>query len=315
MDMSVIVNPIIILFIAIFIGYIAVKTGYLKAEIRKVISTILVKITLPLLILTSLLDKDISSDTIGNVALAAGTAVIVTILLGALGFGTARLFGLREPTKSVHAVLSGGGNVGFLGYPIIFAVFGEEALFYAVIYGTVNDAIFWTLGVYFINRAGGKLVGKDAIKKLLNPSTIAFFVGFPLMLLGVKLPPILQDAFSGIGSLTTYLSMIFIGMTLAMIDIRKIYKRVSMLAPAMIKMIIAPIFAALLFVKLGIHPLAIGAIVLEIAMPAQTVTSIVASEAGSDEVYAAEYIFFSTMLSLVTLPFVYYVMERIMETV
>lgn len=315
MDMSAIVYPIIMLFIAIFVGYIAVKTGYMQVEIRKFISTILVKITLPLLILTSLLEKDVTSDTVGNVALAALSAVVVTILLGALGFGTARLFGLKEPTKSVHAVLSGGGNVGFLGYPIVFAVFGEEALFYAVIYGTVNDAIFWTLGVYLMNRAGGKLVGKDALKKLLNPSTIAFFIGFPLMLLGVKLPPILQDAFSGIGGLTTYLSMIFIGMTLAMIDIRKMYKRVSMLAPAAIKMIIAPILATLLFVRLGINHLAIGAIVLEIAMPAQTVTSIIASEADSDEVYAAEYIFFSTVLSLVTLPFVYYVMERIMEAI
>ena len=315
MDMSVIIRPIAMLFIAIFIGFFSVKVGYLKEEIRKIISTIIVKITLPLMIITSLMEKDITGDTAGNVLLAAGSAVIVMTVLGLLGYGTAMLFCLKEPTKTLHAVLSGGGNVGFLGYPVVAAVFGEEALFYAVIYGMVNDAIFWTVGVYLINRSGGKLVGKEAFKKLLNPSTISFFIGFPLLFLGVKLPPLIHETFAGIGNLTTYLSMLFIGMTLATIDIRKIYKRTSMLAPALIKMVIVPILTAMLFAKLGVGYLAIGAIVLEIAMPAQTVTSIVANEAGSDEAYAAEYIFFSTVLSLITLPFVYYVMEHVVGNI
>ena len=68
----------------------------------------------------------------------------------------------------------------------------------------------------------------------------------------------------------------------------------------------------MLFVHFGLNPVTIGAVVLEIAMPAQTVASIVAMEAGSDEKYAAEYIFFSTLLSLLTLPLIYYIMERIM---
>ena len=315
MDMSVILQPITMLFIAIVIGFVSAKTGYLKDEFRKVISTIIVKITLPLMIITSLTEKNITTDTAGNALLAAGSAVVVMMLLGLLGYGTATLFRLKEPTKTLHAVLSGGGNVGFLGYPIVMAVFGEAALFYAVIYGMVNDAIFWTLGVYLINRSGGKLVGKDALKKLLNPSTISFVVGFAMLFLRLKLPPILHETFSGMGQLTTYLSMLFIGMTLALIDIRQIYKRVSMLAPALIKMVIVPIIVTIVFVKWGITYLAISAIVLEIAMPAQTVTSIVASEANSDEAYAAEYIFFSTVLSLVTLPFVYYVMMIIMWTI
>lgn len=311
MDMSIIIHPIAMLFIAIFIGFIAVKTGYMEEKMRKVISTVIVKITLPLMIITSLLSKELNHDTLGNAAIAAGSAVVVMTVLGILGFGTAKLFGLKEPTKTLHAVLSGSGNVGFLGYPIVQAVFGNEALFYAVIYGLVNDAIFWTVCVYLVNRSSGQLMGKEAFKKLLNPNTIAFLIGIPLLFFGVKLPPLLNNAFSEIGSLTTYLSMIFIGMTLATIDIRSLYKRVSMLAPAVIKMVITPIVVAVLFVRLGVSSVVIGAVVLEIAMPAQTVASIVANEANSDESYAAEYIFFSTVLSVITLPLVYYVMERL----
>lgn len=312
MDMSVIIDPIIKLFIAIFIGFVSVKTGYLAADMRTVLSKIIIRITLPLMIITSLLSKDLTHDTAANAAVAAISAVVVVTVLYFLGLGTAKIFRLKEPTKTLHAVLSGSGNVGFLGYPVALAVFGTEGLFYAVIYGMVNDAIFWTVGVYLINRSGGSLMGKAALKKLINPNTVAFLIGFPLLFLGVKLPPVLNDAFSGIGSVTTYMSMLFIGMTLATIDIKSLYKRVSMIAPAMIKMVIVPVLAARLFVHFGLNPVTIGAVVLEIAMPAQTVTSIVAMEAGSDEKYAAEYIFFSTLLSLVTLPLIYYIMGRIM---
>lgn len=312
MDVSVIVDPIVKLFIAIFIGFVSVKTGYLTADMRNVLSKIIIKITLPLMIVTSLLSKELNGDTAVNAAVAAASAVVVMTVLYFLGLGTASLFRLKEPTKTLHAVLSGSGNVGFLGYPVSLAVFGTEGLFYAVIYGMVNDAVFWTVGVYLINRSGGSLLGKQALKKLINPNTVAFLIGVPLLFFGVKLPPLLQDAFTGIGSVTTYMSMLFIGMTLATIDIKSLYKRVSMIAPAVIKMVIVPILVAALLVRFGLNPVTIGAVVLEIAMPAQTVASIVAMDANSDEKYAAEYIFFSTLLSLITLPLIYCVMERIM---
>ncbi len=312
MDINVIVNPIIKLFIAIFIGFVSAKTGYLKENVRVVISKVIVNITLPLMIFTSLLSKELSGDTVVNSAVSAITCLVVMTVLYILGILTAKIFRLKEPTKTLHAVLSASGNVGFLGYPVVGAVFGAEARFFAIIYGMVNDLLFWTLGIYLINRKTEKEKSDKAYKKLLNPNTIAFLIGIPMLFLKVKLPPILNESLSGIGETTTYLSMIFIGMTLATIDIKKIYKRVSMIAPVVIKMVIAPIVTAFLLIKWGINPLTIGAVVLQIAMPAQTVTSIVAMEAGSDEKYAAEYIFFSTLISLVTLPLVYYVMQSLM---
>lgn len=309
MDISVIVNPIIKLFIAILIGFVSAKTGYLKENVRLVISKVIVNITLPLMIFTSLLSKEMTGDTAVNAGITAITALLVMTVLYFIGILTAKIFRLKEPTKTLHAVLSASGNIGFLGYPVVGAVFGAEARFFAIIFGMVNDLLFWTFGIYIINRSSSNENNEKAYKKLLNPNTIAFLIGVPMLLLKIKLPPILNESLSGIGETTTYLSMIFIGMTLATIDIKQLYKRVSMIAPAMIKMIIMPIIVAYLFVRLGVNPLTIGAVVLQIAMPAQTVTSIIALEAGSDEKYAAEYIFFSTLLSLITLPLVYYVMQ------
>lgn len=311
MDISVILNPVIKLFIAIFIGLISVKTGYLPKNAKDSISKIIVNITMPLFIITSLLSRELTKDAAKGALIAAGCAVLVMVVLYFLGLLSAKIFKMKDPTKTLHAVLTGSGNVGFLGYPVVLSVFGADALFYAIIYGMVNDAIFWSAGVYLINKSSDNRSAKDALKKLINPATIAFLISIPLMFLGIKLPTVLNDALTEIGSLTTYLAMLFIGMVLATIDIKKIYKRVTMLAPVLIKMILAPVLMGYILTKLGVNPIICGAIILEIAMPAQTVASIVTNEAGSDTKYAAEYIFFSTVCALLTLPLVYWCFEKI----
>ena len=311
MDLSVIIGKIIQLFIVIAIGFSAAKSGYLDIKYKEAISKVIKNITLPLLIITSMMSKELTKDALLNTGIAAVSAVVVIVVLYGAGLLTAKVFRLNEPTKTVHALLSSTGNVVFLGYPVISAVYGPDSLYYAVIYGIINDMFLWSAGVYLINKSSGKENSKENLKKLLNPNTLSCIIGIVLMLLGVKLPGILHETLSGVGHLTTNLSMLFIGMVLATVDFKKIYKRVSMLSIIILKMVITPIFAAFLLKIFGVNPITCGAIVLQIAMPAQTVMSIITNEANSDVSYAAEYIFLSTVLSIGTLPLVYYLTERL----
>lgn len=311
MDISIIIEQIIKLFIVIAIGYGSVKCGYLSVDYKEIISKVIKKITLPLLIITSMMSKELSSEVLVNTGISALSAVVVIVLLYGVGLLSAKMFRLKEPTKTVHSLVAATGNVVFLGYPVISAVYGADGLYYAVIYGIVNDLFLWSIGVYLVNKSTGKSTSKEAFKKLLNPNTLSCVVGILFMLLGVKLPKTLFDTLSGVGHLTTNLSMIFIGMVLSTVNIAKIYKRVSMLAIIVLKMVITPVCAAILLSKFGVNPVVCGAIVLQIAMPAQTVMSIMTNEAGSDVAYSAEYIFLSTIISIGTLPLVYYLAEKL----
>jgi predicted permease len=310
MDLLVIIEQIIKLFIVIAIGYGGAKSGYLPVHYKDIISKVIVKITLPLLIITSMMSKELSADTLLNTGVAAGSAVVVIVVLYAIGLLSAKIFRLSEPTKTVHALISATGNVVFLGYPVISAVYGAEGLFYAVIYGIINDVFLWSIGVYLVNKSTGNASSKEALKKLLNPNTVSCILGIILLVLGVKLPGVIFDTLSGVGNLTTNLSMLFIGMVLSTISVSKIYKRVSMFAVVVLKMIAVPVLAAYLLSFTGVNPITCGAIVLQIAMPAQTVMSIITNEAESDVSYSAEYIFISTVLSIGTLPLVYYLAEK-----
>ncbi len=312
MDISIIVEAIIKLGIAIFIGYIAAKTKYVPSEARETISKLIMKITLPLLILTSLLSKELSADAAKNSLIVVAVAVLSMTVLFLIGWLTAKIFKLPKATKAVHAVLTASGNIVFLGYPVLSAVYGAEGLLYAVVYGITNDMLLWSVGVYSVYKTASEDSPKAALKKLINSNTITFAIAIPLMLIGFKLPPVINDALTKVGDLTIYLSMLFIGMTLSEIKIRYIYKRFSMFAMIITKMLIAPVVVVMILKGFGLGHIVCGAIALEIAMPAQTITSIMVHDAKSDLNYVTEYIFLSTIISLVTLLLVYYFVERIM---
>ena len=140
-------------------------------------------------------------------------------------------------------------------------------------------------------------------------NTISFIAAILMLIFGIKLPPVISPAISGIGALTVNLSMVFIGMTLATIDLKGIFKRTGIYVIVLVKMLIMPVVFIFVFKFMGIDEVIMGAVVLEVAMPAQTVLTILASEYKSDFVYAAEAMFVTTLVSLVTLPLVYYLIQ------
>lgn len=312
MNISVIVEAIVKLSIAIFIGYIAAKTKYVPSNSKEVISKVVLKITLPFLILTSLLSKEFSPETAKNCLVVVAAGVVVMTVLFLVGWLTAKIFRLPKATQAVHAVMTASGNIVFLGYPVLTAVYGAEGLLYGVVYGITNDLLLWSVGVYSIYKASSGESPKSALKKLINTNTITIAIAIPLMLIGLKLPPVINDALTNIGGLTTYLSMLFIGFTLAEIKIHKIYKRFSMFAVIIIKMLVAPIVVVMILNGMELGHIVCGAIALEVAMPAQTIMSIMVHDAKSDVNYVTEYIFLSTIASLLTLPFAYYFIEKIL---
>ncbi|HAL62881.1 MAG TPA: hypothetical protein DCO93_00390 [Clostridiales bacterium] len=292
-----------ILAVIIIAGFAAVKTGYLDIKIKDALSKLIVRIVLPCLIISSITSKELEKELMGDIFTVFLMSVFCLLVLFGLGEITARVLKIPKGTAQVHKLLSCLGNVTFVGYPVITAMYGEEGFFYAIIYWLINDLFLWTFGMFALQE--DKPQGaKDVLKRLLNPNTIAFLVSILMLIFGLKLPPLIFDAVDGIGSLTVSLSMLFIGMALASVDIKNAAKKWWIFVIVPIKLVIFPILFIYIFHWLGIKEILIGAVVLEAAMPAQTVLSILANENGADFEYAACGMFITTLLSLVTLPFI-----------
>lgn len=304
-----ILTSILTLGLAMAIGFVAVKTGYISEDVKNAISKVIIKITMPILVITALTKVTLDRAKIVNSLLVVAIAIGSIAVLYGIGILISRMFRMDRPRAIVQQCLTAFGNVVFLGYPLIQAIYGEEGMLYAALYGFANDLFVWTLAVYQLATIAGKgKTPRENLKNLINPATIAFVISFIMMVFGLKFTGILGTVLDGIGGMTTYLSMLFIGGTLALVDFRKIYKRVSLFLLVAVKMLIVPVLLVLLLRLFPLDSMVKGIIILQVAMPSQTILTILTTEYKGDVIWAAEGVFITTIASLATLPAIYYFM-------
>ncbi len=307
MNFSTIVEQVAVLGIVMLFGFVICKTGYVEAKVKDSISKLIVNLILPCLIISSISKQEFETEFLGELFLVFVMSVFCIGTLFFIGVLTAKLLKIPDATRSVHKLLLSLGNVIFIGYPIITAMYGEQGFFYAIVYWMINDLFLWTVGVLMFSKNES---GKSGLfRKLANPNTISFAIAVIMFVTGIKLPPVLHRAAEEVGALTTHLSMIFIGMALATVKAKNAIKKWWIFIIAPIKLVIMPVVFIFVFRFFGIKEIILGAVVLEAAMPAQTVLTILANELNADFEYAAVGMFVTTVASLVTLPLVCYLLN------
>lgn len=312
-----IVMSIIKLALAMLVGFVCLKTKYITKEQNDGMSKIVVRVTLPLLIISSLTSMDFDYHKLAMSAEVLAAALCVELLLFGVGTLMMKMSGLRQPKAVMLRCMMCFGNVVFMAFPLIQALYGAEGLLYAAVYEIANDGFLWTVGVFSIRSASKN--ESDAsfasnLRRLANPGTIAFAIAFIMMAFRIKIPGIAGEVISGIGSTTTYLSMFFIGGTLAMVDFRRIYRRVWLFILVAVKMVVIPVILIFILKWLHFENITAAVVVLQAAMPTSTVLAVLANEHKGDVIYCAEGVFISHLLGLVTLPLVYYMIALIQNS-
>ncbi len=116
------------------------------------------------------------------------------------------------------------GNVAFVGYPVLSAVLGNDALFFAAILNLPFNILVFTLGITFITH-GTDQHQKLELKVFLNPGLIATVIGLILFFASIQLPTFVNELLADVGDMTTPLSLLVIGASLYGVDIRSIFKK------------------------------------------------------------------------------------------
>lgn len=312
--MNTIVDQILILGILAGVGVIAFRFKILEEGAKSVIEKLVFFVSLPLLIVSKLSTLEFTAEILRN----AGLVILFTygimfsqLLLGKL---SARIFGLKKPQAVIHSLHYMFGNVVFLGFPLLDALMpGGEALLYAALYQLVLNTILWSYGVIQLNP-DNRQKGWGQLKKLVNPNTIALTIGLLMMLLSLRFPPLLQKSFSGLGSTTLYLAMLYIGILLAQMKVKEVFK-LSIFTFSFNKLILTPViflfllYALIEYFAIPLNNTAFTVLILESAMPAMTILVLLAKRFGADDSLAMKNFFVSTVLSLISLPFILYLLQ------
>ena len=172
----------------------------------------------------------------------------------------------------------------------------------------MDQFMLWTLGVKLLSPEGE---GRFALKKLVNPATVAILLGMILMLAQVRIPALLDTALQKIGSTASPLAMIYVGGIFAGISFRRYIREISLYGIVLVRMIVAPI---LLFLILGIFPVGEEirmAMALIVGMPIMTAVIMMANASGLDGDYALGGVFVTTVCGIMTLPMVCWILQNI----
>ncbi|MBR9649190.1 AEC family transporter [Clostridium tyrobutyricum] len=298
MKSLIVFRQIIILFLIIGVGYYASKKGIIDEKMNKGLSDFIVRITLPLLILSSF-KGNYSPDMMSTII----KILIFTVLIFIFSIIISNLLNIKisRGKKSVAVFTGIFSNCGFIGFSILNIVYGQKGILYASIFNLVYNLFVWTFGI----RIFVKKTDENILKKVLvNPNIISVFIGLILIVFSISIPSIFESFCTAVGGMTTPLSMIVIGSILTQVEIKKIFKDLSLYYISLLRLLIIPFLIYLILTLLKVDSLVKSIIVISEAMPAATLCPILAQSYGGNVKYASQAVFITTLVSIITIPLV-----------
>ena len=238
--------------------------------------------------------------------LGSGDVLLLTGLYFA-GFALlivlARLYRLAlHPAKEdggVYELLMIFPNSAFIGIPVAAAIYGSTAVFGISL---LNLPFYVALYCYGVSLIQGVPMGKVDLKQIFSPLMITSILGLALYLCNIRLPDLLAEPMQTIGQISTPGAMMLIGSTLADVPLKKAVCNWRMLLLAAGRLLLAPVAVHLVFSLFVKDEMLLGLVTLIAAMPSASFVSLLAAEYEKNEVLAAEGVFLTTILSVVTIP-------------
>lgn len=298
MDYGIIFNQILILFIIMIIGFITAKFKIIDDTLNNGLSNLLMNITLPCLIISTF-DYSFSKKMAYNSALI----IIITFAVLIFSIYLSKILYLKYEKKEQQILrfITIFSNCGFMGFPVVSSIYGKEGLFYASMYNIAFNLLIWSYGLHMFSEK------KDfsSIKRMFtNPAIVSTFIGIFIFLFSIKLPSPIQGTLSMIGSMTVPISMLVVGASLSNIRIIDMASGFKLYYVSFFRLLFIPIILLLVLKQFYLPNTIIGSVVILTAMPAATLSAILAQANGGDVKLASKIIFVSTVLSAVTIPII-----------
>ncbi|MBQ2146876.1 MAG: AEC family transporter [Firmicutes bacterium] len=294
----ILVKQILQMFLLAGIGYLLFKGGKISLEGSKTIGNILIYGSLPAVIINGFRIERTAEHVSGLLwsAAAALTIVLLSILISHFVF--------RK--DGVAAFATSFANPGFFGIPLIVASLGQGAVFYAAPFIAFLNIGQWTYGVSRLN--GQPVLQGFQPKKLIKaPFVIAILVGIFLFATQLPLPAIVENCLSNVAGLNTPLAMFTVGVYLAQTDLVKMFGRRTLYLVSALRLLVIPVLSLLILSLLPSSMHVMKTVLLIVAAcPVGSNVAVYAQLHGKDYPYAVETVIISTLLSIVTIPFILY---------
>ncbi len=302
MSFQVTFTNVLMTLLYILPGFLMCKLKKASADHLSTLSGFLVYVCAPCMVISAMLKLDYSQEMFLNMV----QFFFITLVLQG-GFMLILYFALKKKhADSRYRILTIGsvlGNVGFFGLPLIKALLPDhpEVMCYASICTISMNILVFTMGVYCLTNNRKYLNLKSAF---FNPTVIGMAIGIPLYMVGARhfLPVKLMDAVSLLGSMTTPVCMVILGIRLATVPFGKLFCRPFVYLTCLGKLVVFPLFCYGLVYFLPVDPTIKTSVLILAATPCASKILSLAEIHRSETELSANCVLLSTLLCILTIP-------------
>ena len=291
----------LILLAIVIVGYVAGKLKYMGGDFDRRLSNIIIDITLPALILSSTMGGKLPDRSL--ILPLLGISLLTYVLLAIAAWTLPRWLTKKSEDRGTVGFALMFGNVGFIGYPIVGAIFGHEAVFYAAILNVVNTLSVFTAGVMPMKRERQRMAFQSKI--LVSTPMISAYLAILIVALGIdNIPSVISQPITLIGGITVPGALLIIGSSMSRLSWRMMLGSGVVYVTTAFRLLILPLLLYVIFRAMGFDSLVVNINTLVIAMPVATYGTILCLRYGRDTALITEITFISTLLSVLTIPLV-----------
>lgn len=287
----------LVMTILALVGTATYKIGIVDESINKKLSDLVLTIFTPILLFTSF-QKDFSNGLLSG--------LIVSIVLSGVSFlviwgiSKATVHGKEPDYACVEHIAIMYSNCGFIGIPMAQGIFGTDGVLYMTAYVAMANFLLWSHGIIVMS---GKADVKSLRKVFTSPTIIAIILGVLCFFLRIRMPQIVEEPMEMIASMNTPMAMMVAGANIAQANLKTVFKKVRLYWLSFVKLVIMPGALVILLHFVPVDETVKTIMVLSTSCPVGITGSLFALRYGKDAVYASELFAMSTIISIVTVPF------------
>src|SRR5215210_4440460 len=190
--MQSILNTALPFFALIFCGYVAGRLKLLDETAAAGVNTFVFYFALPAFLFGLMSSSPLGEVVNGPFIGAYVTASLAVFTLAALA--GSRLFEIGRSEAAVQGLAAVLANTGYMGIPLVSAVFGREAALPVIVGLTLDGVLMIPLGIVIIESSKGRVKGLFATARTTfyalarNPLILSIFSGLALSATGLTPP-------------------------------------------------------------------------------------------------------------------------------
>ncbi len=304
------------LFLLMACGFFARKRGIIDDVASKRLSSLIIKIGQPMMIISALVEAEFSYENLTDGLVIIGVGLILHAIMAVLAFFLSKGFKDLDERKITEFSLVF-TNTGFIGFPIMDALFGPTGLFLASFYLISFHLFIWSWGMAIVARKRPDI--KLTVRKIfINLGSVPCLIGVLFYMAVIPFPSFAIPDFilkfmSYLSGLCTPISVLITGALLATRTPKQILGSGKIYYFSALKLVVIPLFVCALGKLIGLPADMVLFCTVEAALPAAATITMFSEMYGLNAGYAAQTVGTSSLLSVGTLPLVILAAEWIVK--